>query len=39
MRDMTMKHTDSEKFNQFFKYQPVAYENGIQETIKFLRSK
>jgi nucleoside-diphosphate-sugar epimerase len=31
-------HFDSEKLNQYFKYQPATYESGIQETIKFLKS-
>lgn len=28
---------DSSKFNRFFNYQPVSYEQGIRETLDFLR--
>jgi hypothetical protein len=28
---------DSRKFNEYFKYSPVSYMNGIHETIGFLR--
>lgn len=30
---------DSTKFNEFFNYQPISYENGIRETIDFLKKK
>lgn len=30
---------DSTKFNEYFKYQPKTYEEGIHETINFLKQK
>jgi nucleoside-diphosphate-sugar epimerase len=30
---------DSTKFNDFFRYQPVTYEQGIRETIEYLGRK
>ena len=30
---------DSTKFNNFFNYKPMTYEEGIRETIKFLKKK
>jgi nucleoside-diphosphate-sugar epimerase len=29
---------DSTKFNDYFNYKPVAYEEGIRETIEFLKN-
>ena len=31
-------HFDSSKFNKIFDFKPTTYENGIHETIKFLKS-
>ncbi len=28
---------DSTKFNEFFKYKPISYGEGIRETIEFLK--
>lgn len=30
---------DSSKFESFFNYRPTAYENGIEETVRFFRQK
>jgi nucleoside-diphosphate-sugar epimerase len=30
---------DSTKFNDFFKYNPKSYQEGIQETIGFLKTR
>jgi nucleoside-diphosphate-sugar epimerase len=30
-------HFDSTKFNEFFNYKPISYNEGIKETINFIR--
>ena len=30
---------DSTKFNEFFQYTPVSYQEGIRETIQFLKNR
>lgn len=31
-------HFDSSKFNNFFNFKPTTYENGIHETIEFIKT-